>query len=243
MFFGVFILILVITFLLISNKINKNKQTTLTKAETVKPIIGGQPADPGEWPFLVFLIDSNSIGSIFDKHFCEGSLISSDWIVTAAHCFKNSRYQNIKVAFGFYDLSQKVNEVDRYLVDIDKDNIFVHEGFDQKKLINDIALIKINSLSLKESYKIYPYVSLSKQTIIPLDFITLGIELNPLFELPTYNISELELDNGIIDNINKLVYFSYDKNKHGIFYTSSKKTTTGDSGGPLLIYTNNWELI
>jgi secreted trypsin-like serine protease len=41
-------------------------------------ILNGTEALPGQWPWQVALKDGNL--------FCGGSLISSQWVVTAAHC-------------------------------------------------------------------------------------------------------------------------------------------------------------
>jgi secreted trypsin-like serine protease len=42
-------------------------------------IIGGTQANPGDWRWQGQLL-------IFEKFFCGGSLINSEWVVTAAHC-------------------------------------------------------------------------------------------------------------------------------------------------------------
>jgi secreted trypsin-like serine protease len=58
-------------------------------AATPKPdtkIIGGEPADFGEYPFMVALLFEPTDGNDFQKQYCGGSLIASKWVLTAAHC-------------------------------------------------------------------------------------------------------------------------------------------------------------
>ncbi|CAM4636118.1 unnamed protein product, partial [Caretta caretta] len=43
-------------------------------------IVNGETAVPGSWPWQVSLQDNTSF------HFCGGSLISENWVVTTAHC-------------------------------------------------------------------------------------------------------------------------------------------------------------
>jgi len=47
--------------------------------EKHQPIIFGTPAAPCQFPWQVALIIDNAI-------FCGGSLINSQWVLTAAHC-------------------------------------------------------------------------------------------------------------------------------------------------------------
>merc|ERR1712013_819366 len=46
-------------------------------------IVGGEEAADGEFPWQVSL---RTIGAIGSTHFCGGSIIDKDWILTAAHC-------------------------------------------------------------------------------------------------------------------------------------------------------------
>ena len=46
-------------------------------------IVGGTDANPGAWPWQVTLDYSGHPG----PHWCGGSIVTPDWIVTAAHCF------------------------------------------------------------------------------------------------------------------------------------------------------------
>lgn len=49
-------------------------------------IIGGEPADFGEYPFMVALLFEPNAGNDFQKQYCGASLIASRWVLTAAHC-------------------------------------------------------------------------------------------------------------------------------------------------------------
>ena len=63
-------------------------------------IIGGGPADPGEYPFMTAILDVTIGGSDYNKQFCGGSLISADWVLTAAHCVQGEDPKNLAVAVG-----------------------------------------------------------------------------------------------------------------------------------------------
>ncbi|XP_077467109.1 transmembrane protease serine 5 isoform X2 [Stigmatopora argus] len=51
-------------------------------------IIGGEEATLGRWPWQVSLYYSN-------RHTCGGSIITSQWIITAAHCVHNYRLPQV----------------------------------------------------------------------------------------------------------------------------------------------------
>jgi secreted trypsin-like serine protease len=50
-------------------------------------IVGGKPVPNGTYPFMAALLDTDAEGSIVDQHFCGGTLIDKDTVLTAGHCF------------------------------------------------------------------------------------------------------------------------------------------------------------
>lgn len=52
---------------------------TATGALGEPRVVGGNPATPVSWPWLVSLQYEN-------EHFCGGTLIDESWVLTAGHC-------------------------------------------------------------------------------------------------------------------------------------------------------------
>uniref|UniRef100_A0A3B4FNQ7 Serine protease 56 n=1 Tax=Pundamilia nyererei TaxID=303518 RepID=A0A3B4FNQ7_9CICH len=59
-------------------------------------IVGGSPAPPGSWPWLVNLQLDGAL-------MCGGVLVDSSWVVTAAHCFASSQ---IHTVVGEFDITK-----------------------------------------------------------------------------------------------------------------------------------------
>ncbi|XP_039438866.1 serine protease SP24D-like [Culex pipiens pallens] len=95
-------------------------------------IVGGFSASPGQFPYQVALLRARQIS-------CGGSLIASNWVLTAAHCVHNSDNRvispsQITVVAGTVNIGQ--GGVTRGV-----QRIIPHERYAKSR--NDIALLKL----------------------------------------------------------------------------------------------------
>uniref|UniRef100_A0A8C0IIJ8 Peptidase S1 domain-containing protein n=1 Tax=Bubo bubo TaxID=30461 RepID=A0A8C0IIJ8_BUBBB len=101
-------------------------------------VVGGTGAQPGAWPWIVSIQDPWEAGT---GHVCGGSLISPQWVLTAAHCFLEARHITMwRVVVGANHLTQlgpeaQVRSIKRLLV---------HPRYSNITKRNDIALLELD---------------------------------------------------------------------------------------------------
>ncbi|XP_013787189.1 chymotrypsinogen A-like [Limulus polyphemus] len=114
-------------------------------------IVNGERTDLNEYPFMVLLlIQHNQVTSL-----CGGSLISSVYVLTAAHCV-TSRHNGVTVSPGDVSISVGENNVDVMSIQINNmltpSAVIAHPQYKKDLFTNDIALIRLNEeLSLDET--------------------------------------------------------------------------------------------
>jgi len=96
-------------------------------------IVGGRPADKGEWPWMAALLRDGT------DQYCGGVLITDQHVLTASHCTDSFKPNEITVRLGEYDF----NEVSDTRRDFAVEKIFMHEGYERKTYTNDISLLKL----------------------------------------------------------------------------------------------------
>ncbi|XP_020501674.1 chymotrypsin-like elastase family member 2A [Labrus bergylta] len=99
-------------------------------------VVAGEDVRPHSWPWQISL-QSDSSG--YWRHVCGGSLLSPDWVLTAAHCI-NDRY-NYRVELGKHSLTKS----EEGSVALTAAKIITHEDYNILLSRNDIALIKLSS--------------------------------------------------------------------------------------------------
>ena len=101
-------------------------------------IVGGEEAFHVDWPYLVSL--KLSYMPPDEGHWCGGSLIRPDIVVTAAHCVEDFHSSDLDVWFG---LTKNSN----YWIEGEKRSIaeiIVHERYNRDTIDNDVALIRLS---------------------------------------------------------------------------------------------------
>ncbi|XP_074647517.1 transmembrane protease serine 9-like [Tubulanus polymorphus] len=122
---------------------NKEDQLACENIECGRPlikpvdyrIVGGKEAVPHSWPWTASLMQKNS-------HICGATLVTSEWILTAAHCvFDSSGTPGILTVYlGKHSLSDP-NEHGAILVGVQ--SVIVHPSFNPSSVAHDLALLKL----------------------------------------------------------------------------------------------------
>lgn len=187
-------------------------------------IVGGVPAEKGELPFQVSLQSSSG------GHFCGGSLIKQNWVLTAAHCVQGSSTMKIRV--GVHD-QKDLAGVETFTAK----RIIAHPQFNRSTLDYDYALIQLSGDST------YRTIDLNRTEIdisaAPYNVMTSGwgTTSEGSYALPNI-LNKVEVPLVTTEACNASDVYGGDITDRMIcagLPEGGKDSCQGDSGGPLFV--------
>ncbi|CAF1407794.1 unnamed protein product [Rotaria sordida] len=211
-----------------------------SNSAAVTRIVGGESAGTSTWGWAVSI-------SIRGTSLCGGAILSSSWIITAAHCVSGISASQVTVYAGSNTRYSGQSRV--------ASSITVHPSYVNTTKVNDIALIRLSTpLTMSSStVKIIciPYVS--SATLLAgewasADLYVVAVGWGTLWEggsLPTalqqVTVQTIDYRQSSCRSVlnNPVMQFCAGISGGG------KDTCQGDSGGPLMMFTtsNQWVLV
>lgn len=204
-------------------------------------IMGGEAAESKTWPWQVaFRLKHGG------KQFCGGTIVSSKFVLSAAHCFTSVTQRDIFVSAGHINKmlkrASKEEGFQHHLVD----RIISHESYDDNVVYADIALVKVTGKGWKWSDYVKPAClpenGFNAEEGAVCAVVGWGVtdadkhDLNQA-TIPIVNFKRCQklLDNGVKDHSQFCA---------GVLDRGGVDTCQGDSGGPLVCVSGGvWKVV
>ncbi|XP_012929401.2 transmembrane protease serine 11G-like [Heterocephalus glaber] len=201
----------------------------------VERVAHGQIANKAAWPWQASL-------QMDGMHFCGASLISADWLLTAAHCFDT--HKNPKLWMASFGTTLRSPLMRRKVL-----SIIVHENYAAHKHEDDIAVVKLSTPVLFSENVHRVCLPGATFEVLPESkvFVTGwgGLKANGPFP---NTLRQVEVEVISSDVCNRVYVYGGAVSSGMIcagFLTGERDACEGDSGGPLVIVQdqNIWYLI
>merc|ERR1712165_690158 len=186
-------------------------------------IVGGFEAQENQWPWRVALFIDNA-------WFCGGSIISENYVMTAAHCADGASYFDIMAGAHNVRASSEPHRVE-----ITSYNGWTHPGWNHNTLENDIALIELPSPMSFNEYIKPSCMPMAGDTADVNEMVTCTGWGKPSDSAGGISpVLRMVEDRPIISNSEcNAIYGIVGDGVVCIDTTGGKGTCNGDSGGPL----------
>uniref|UniRef100_A0A1A9Z347 Peptidase S1 domain-containing protein n=1 Tax=Glossina pallidipes TaxID=7398 RepID=A0A1A9Z347_GLOPL len=180
-------------------------------------IVGGEPVTNNQFPWQVALLYEDSL-------VCGGSIISPDWVLTAAHCIFANVVFTVRAGSNSYQKNGQTRKAKR---------VIINKRFNIKTMDCDIALIRLRS-PFTLNTNVQP-ISVAKFTRkLPPKLVVSGWGLiNETSTTPSNDLMSVTISPVIRSECQK-IYGKSTITKNMLCAAAPKKDACiGDSGGPL----------
>ncbi|XP_058520365.1 inactive serine protease 39-like [Ochotona princeps] len=232
-----------------SNKNNQNLAAVCGRSKVTGKIFGGQAAGPERWPWQVSLLYSM-------QHICGATLISSNWVISAAHCFQRSRSpSDYRILVGYNQLNKPTNFSRQMTVH----KVIVHEDYNRKyRFGSDLTLLQL-AAPVDFNSHVRPACLPDNSTVLPMNsscwisgwgMLTEDVFLPAPFQLQEAKVSLIDSDScsrffipPVGTPPEQVVTLQEDMICAGDTWVE-KSICRGDSGGPLVCFLKGaWHLV
>jgi trypsin len=198
--------------------------------DPVENIVGGVPVNPPfKYPWLVSLQSSGS-------HFCGGSLLNANTILTAAHCSQRSVSNSLRVVAHRHNL--RATAASENALEFKVLKIVNHPKYSTSNYANDVSVWKVELVSGNATQIPGGVVTLDDGTNAPdgADMLIAGWGTTSSGGRPSTVLLETEVD---IVNQQECTKAYSDLDPTSICAArKGKDTCQGDSGGPMWVFKN-----
>lgn len=194
-------------------------------------IINGTPAGSGAWPSMAAVIFGGG-------QQCGGSVVAPSYVLTAAHCFYDSRTGGVDPELGPVDVAIGGASLADGMAPIRVSDVILHPGYDDLRSVNDVALLRLSSPS---NAPLQPLAGSSDVVSAGTDLTVIGYGATaPDGTEPSPDLLEVQVP-AVDDPSCAQAYDNIDGPRHlcagdpGTEAAPGNDSCQGDSGGPLLI--------
>ncbi|XP_034489697.1 serine protease SP24D-like [Drosophila innubila] len=188
-------------------------------------VVGGVDATPAQFPHQISLRNRGS-------HNCGGSIISRNWVLTAAHCVTNTYENGTIEVYPAKNLNVRAGSNDRFSGGILRQVVEVIVHKDYGNFLNDIAVLRVDTPFIFSS-NIQAISLPSQNTPADADIIISGWgRLTHGGDLPRY-LQWNTLQSLSLEECQERIKYGY-PNMLCLSHEPNNGACNGDSGGPAL---------